>query len=95
MFLLVSGVLRCSDTGSNVPVETLRDVPGLVLYALEIVDGEILLIFMQASWYQLYGFRRSRSIRTVVLLADTRFLFFVFWKGHTYCICSCLPTQLN
>lgn len=42
-----AGVLRCTDTGENVLVSTMVDVPGLVLYAVEIVDGEALLLFMQ------------------------------------------------
>lgn len=45
------GVLRCTDTGENVLVSTMVDVPGLVLYAVEIVDGEALLLFMQVGAY--------------------------------------------
>lgn len=41
------GALRCSDTERNVSVESLVDVPGLVLYSVEILREQILLIFMQ------------------------------------------------
>lgn len=42
-------MLRCSDTGSNVPIEALGDIPGLVLYSIEILDGEVVLLFMQVG----------------------------------------------
>ncbi|CAM9742315.1 unnamed protein product, partial [Sphacelaria rigidula] len=42
-----AGVLQCSDTKENVPISALVNVSGLVLYSVEVLDGEILLLFMQ------------------------------------------------
>ncbi|CAM9436191.1 unnamed protein product [Ascophyllum nodosum] len=40
-------VLQCVDTGATVPVWTLVDVPGLVLYSIEVVGGKIIFLFVQ------------------------------------------------
>lgn len=49
-----AGALQCSDTKRDVPIEAMMDVPGLVLYSIEIIDKEILLLFMQVRFINLH-----------------------------------------
>lgn len=48
-------MMKCSDTGDSVSVESLLDVPGLVLHSIEILEEKFFLLFMQV--------RFSHSIR--------------------------------
>lgn len=45
--------MRCTDTKRDIPVADLMDVPRLVVYGVEVIDGEFFIVFLQVRWWRL------------------------------------------
>lgn len=52
--------MRCTDTKRDIPVAGLMDVPRLVVYGIEVMDGEFFIVLLQVRWWRLRALQRER-----------------------------------